>query len=130
MHPCAVSLLEIVSDREIVADFFAIRDTRRENNRPEQRIDTDSGGKAANLIIQLDFLFGLEDFTPLPPPYLNQFGIEARYVMPETWKLEPSVIALKEKFGIRKELIQAYSLLAKDFNHETYEIKTSMTCQV
>ena len=42
------------------------------------------------------------------PAYLNGFGIEARYVDPASWDTEPSIQALKAKFGLGEELITTY----------------------
>jgi predicted AlkP superfamily pyrophosphatase or phosphodiesterase len=47
--------------------------------------------------------------APEAPGYLNTFGIDAKYVTPAKWDKEPAIRALKQKFGIGKELIQAYS---------------------
>jgi predicted AlkP superfamily pyrophosphatase or phosphodiesterase len=46
--------------------------------------------------------------APEAPAYLNTFGIEAKYLTPEKWDKEPAIEALKQKFGIGKELIQSY----------------------
>ncbi len=46
---------------------------------------------------------------PEAPGYLNSLGIPARYMTPEKWDKEPAINALKQKFGIGKELIQSYS---------------------
>ena len=46
--------------------------------------------------------------SPEAPGYLNSFGINAKYVTPEKWEKEPALIALKKRFGIGKELIEAY----------------------
>ena len=40
--------------------------------------------------------------------YLNSLGIPAKYMTPEKWDKEPAISALKQKFGIGKELIQSY----------------------
>jgi Type I phosphodiesterase / nucleotide pyrophosphatase len=45
---------------------------------------------------------------PEAPGHLNLLGIPARYVTPEQWDKEPAISALKQKFGIGKELIQSY----------------------
>jgi predicted AlkP superfamily pyrophosphatase or phosphodiesterase len=45
---------------------------------------------------------------PEAPGYLNTLGIEAKYVTPEKWDKEPAIRALKQRFGIGKELIQSY----------------------
>ena len=45
---------------------------------------------------------------PEAPPYLNTLGIPSRYVVPEQWDKEPGLSALKQKFGIGKQLIQTY----------------------
>lgn len=47
--------------------------------------------------------------SPEAPGYLNELGIEARYVTPEKWDKEPAIAALKKKFGIAKELIKMYA---------------------
>ncbi len=46
--------------------------------------------------------------SPEVPGYLNELGIEAQYVEPDKWDREPAIKALKEEFGIGKELIQTY----------------------
>jgi predicted AlkP superfamily pyrophosphatase or phosphodiesterase len=46
--------------------------------------------------------------APEAPGYLNELGIEARYLTPEQWDTEPAIAALKKKFGIGKELIKTY----------------------
>ena len=46
---------------------------------------------------------------PEAPGYLNEFGIAANYVQPDTWEKQPALARLKERFGIGKELIQRYS---------------------
>ena len=40
---------------------------------------------------------------------MNEFGIAANYVQPDTWEKQPALARLKERFGIGKELIQRYS---------------------
>src|ERR1035438_6445571 len=45
---------------------------------------------------------------PEAPDYLNALGIPGKYVTPELWDKEPGISALKKKFGIGKELIEAY----------------------
>jgi len=46
--------------------------------------------------------------SPEIPGYLNELGIEARYIYPEKWDQEPAIAALKKRFGIGKELIKTY----------------------
>jgi predicted AlkP superfamily pyrophosphatase or phosphodiesterase len=46
---------------------------------------------------------------PEVPGYLKQFGINAGYVTPENWDKNPAFMALKEKFGVDKELISEYN---------------------
>jgi hypothetical protein len=46
---------------------------------------------------------------PEVPGYLNDYGVKANYVKPDTWEKEPAIARLKERFGIGKELIQRYS---------------------
>ena len=45
---------------------------------------------------------------PEAPGYLNTHGIEAKYVTPEEWDKTSAIKAIKEKFGIGKDIIQAY----------------------
>ena len=45
---------------------------------------------------------------PEAPGYLNSLGIPARYMTPEKWDQAPAISTLKQKFGIGKELIEAY----------------------
>ncbi|MDH5574799.1 MAG: alkaline phosphatase family protein [Nitrospirota bacterium] len=46
---------------------------------------------------------------PEVPGYLNEFGVAANYVKPDTWDKESGIQRLKQEFGIGKELIQRYS---------------------
>ena len=46
---------------------------------------------------------------PEVPGYLNEFGVAANYVNPDTWDKESGIQRLKQEFGIGKELIQRYS---------------------
>jgi predicted AlkP superfamily pyrophosphatase or phosphodiesterase len=43
------------------------------------------------------------------PAYLNEFGIEARYVDPGSWDTEPAIQALRTHFGLGEELITTYA---------------------
>jgi len=45
---------------------------------------------------------------PEAPPQVNQYGIEANYIDPETWDKAAGIKKLKKEFGIGKELIQAF----------------------
>jgi len=45
---------------------------------------------------------------PEAPGYLNSLGIPAKYVNPDEWDKSPGIAALKKKFGLGKELIEAY----------------------
>jgi len=45
---------------------------------------------------------------PEAPGYLNSLGIPAKYVNPDEWDKAPGIAALKKKFGLGKELIEAY----------------------
>ena len=46
--------------------------------------------------------------APEAPGYLNELGIEARYIRPEKWDAEPAIAALKRQFGVSKELVLRY----------------------
>lgn len=46
---------------------------------------------------------------PEAPPQVNEYGIEADYVDPETWDKTQGIEKLKKEFGIGKELIQAFN---------------------
>src|SRR5262245_39581117 len=46
--------------------------------------------------------------SPEIPGYLNELGIEAKYIYPEKWDQEPAIASLKKKFGVGKELIKKY----------------------
>ncbi len=43
------------------------------------------------------------------PGYLNQFGIEAKYINPKNWNIDANFATLKNRFGVGKELIRTYS---------------------
>ena len=45
---------------------------------------------------------------PEAPGYWKSIGLDAGYVSPDEWDKEPSIAALKKKFGIGKELIQPF----------------------
>ncbi|MEA1919050.1 MAG: alkaline phosphatase family protein, partial [Campylobacterota bacterium] len=72
----------------------------------------------ANLFSFVDKKVGLENTlivlsadhgTPEAPPQINEYGIEADYVDPETWDRAAGIEKLKKEFGIGKELIQAFN---------------------
>jgi hypothetical protein len=46
--------------------------------------------------------------APEAPGYLNELGIEAKYVDVESFDKKPAIDALKKEFGIGEELIQRY----------------------
>jgi len=46
--------------------------------------------------------------SPETPAHLHRFGIEADYVAADKWDREPSIAALKKKFGIGKTLIKKF----------------------
>jgi predicted AlkP superfamily pyrophosphatase or phosphodiesterase len=71
----------------------------------------------ANLFAFADERIGLKNVLivlsadhggPEAPGLLNGLGIPAEYVHPEQWDQAPAISALKRKFGIGKELIEAY----------------------
>ena len=43
-----------------------------------------------------------------PPGYLQELGIPAMYIDPESWEKQPSFDRLKERFGIGEKLVQTY----------------------
>jgi predicted AlkP superfamily pyrophosphatase or phosphodiesterase len=59
--------------------------------------------------------------TPEVPGYLNELGIRAGYVDPASWDKEPGFMALKNKFGIDRELIESYSHPYLYLNHEVIQ---------
>ena len=72
----------------------------------------------AELFAYVDKKVGLENTlivlsadhgSPEVPGYLNEFGINAGYVTPESWDKTPAFMALKKNFGIDKELISGYN---------------------
>ncbi len=46
--------------------------------------------------------------VPEAPGYMNELGIEARYVDVDSWDTAPAIAALKDRFGIGEELIETY----------------------
>jgi predicted AlkP superfamily pyrophosphatase or phosphodiesterase len=56
--------------------------------------------------------------SPEIPGYLNELGIEAKYIYPEKWDQEPAIAALKKKFGVGKELIKTYEHPYIYLNHD------------
>jgi hypothetical protein len=45
---------------------------------------------------------------PEAPPLLNEYGMEAGYVDPDSWDSQAGIAALKKKFGIGQELIRTF----------------------
>ncbi len=58
----------------------------------------------ANTLIVLSADHGGPDV----PGYLAEFGLDVDYVMADQWDRTPSLAALKQKFGIGRELIRAF----------------------
>ena len=84
-------------------------------------------GALADLFAFIDKQVGLENTLivlsadhggPEVPGYLNEFGINAGYVTPESWDKQPAFMALNEKFGVDKELISGYNHPYVYLNHE------------
>ena len=67
---------------------------------------------------------------PEAPGYLNEMGIEAQYVHPEKWDKEAGIAALKQRFGIGKELIQEYFHPYVYLNHKAIREKGLDTAEV
>ncbi|HEY9128293.1 MAG TPA: alkaline phosphatase family protein, partial [Sulfurovum sp.] len=61
--------------------------------------------------------------TPEAPPQVNEYGIEASYVDPETWDRAPGIERLKKEFGIGKKLIQAFNPPYIYLNHQVIKEK-------
>lgn len=73
----------------------------------------------AELLAFVDKQIGLENTlivlsadhgSPEVPPQLNEYGIEAGYVEPDTWDKQAGIANLKKQFGIGQELIQAFHM--------------------
>ena len=71
----------------------------------------------ADLLAFIDQRVGLKNIlvvlsadhgTPEIPAYLMAQGISAGYVTPNLWESHPGIAALKQRFGLGKELIKAY----------------------
>jgi predicted AlkP superfamily pyrophosphatase or phosphodiesterase len=70
------------------------------------------------LLSFVDAKVGLEDTLivlsadhggPDTPGYLNSLGIPAGYVDPDSWDREAAIERIKQRFGVRGELIETYS---------------------
>jgi predicted AlkP superfamily pyrophosphatase or phosphodiesterase len=81
----------------------------------------------AKLLAFVDERVGLENTlvvlsadhgAPEVPGYLNELGIEARYIDPEKWDKESGIAGLKKQFGIGEELIEEYFHPYLYLNHE------------
>lgn len=81
----------------------------------------------ANLLAFVDQKVGLNNTlivlsadhgSPEAPGQLQQYGIEAEYVDPESWDKEAGITNLKKRFGIGSELIQKYFHLYVYLNHK------------
>jgi len=99
------------SSTDYIGHFFGPSSLEMEDNL--LRLDR----TLADLLAYVDRHVGLKNTlivlaadhgAPEAPGYLNQLGIRARYLKPETWDKEPAIAALKKKFGITKELIKRY----------------------
>jgi predicted AlkP superfamily pyrophosphatase or phosphodiesterase len=99
------------SSTDYVGHMFSPSSLEAEDN--QLRLDH----TLADLFAHVDKLIGLKNTLivlsadhggPEAPGYLNALGIPARYVSPEKWDKDPAMSALKEKFGIGKELIEAF----------------------
>ena len=53
-------------------------------------------------------VFSADHGGPEAPPLLNEYGIEAGYVAPETWDKKAGIASLKKQFGIGEELISEF----------------------
>lgn len=71
----------------------------------------------ADLLAYVDASVGLQNTLvvlsadhggPEPPPQLNEMGLQANYVDPESWDKEAGIARLKDEFGIGEELIDAF----------------------
>jgi len=99
------------SSTDYVGHMFSPSSLEAEDN--QLRLDR----TLADLFAYVDKRVGLKNVLivlsadhggPEAPGQLNSLGIPARYVMPQTWNQEPGIAALKQKFGVGKELIEAY----------------------
>jgi predicted AlkP superfamily pyrophosphatase or phosphodiesterase len=99
------------SSTDYIGHFFGPSSLEMEDNL--LRLDR----ALADLFAYVDRYVGLKNTlialaadhgAPEAPGYLNELGIQARYLKPENWDKEPAIAALKRKFGIGKELIQTY----------------------
>lgn len=99
------------SSTDYVGHLFGISSLESEDNL--LRLDR----TLAKLFLFVDEQVGLENTLivlsadhggPEAPPLLNQYGIEASYVDPESWDRQPGITSLKKQFGIGQELIQAF----------------------
>jgi len=99
------------SSTDYVGHLFGISSLESEDNL--LRLDR----TLADLLSFVDKKVGLKNTLivlsadhggPEAPPLLNQYGIEANYVEPDTWDKQAGITKLKKKFGIGKELIQEF----------------------
>jgi hypothetical protein len=74
-------------------------------------------GLLAELFAYIDEHVGLERTLivlsadhggPEVPGHLMELGISSGYVEPDNWDRDPAIAALKERFGVGEELIEAY----------------------
>ncbi len=99
------------SSTDYVGHLFGPSSLEAEDN--QLRLD----GTLADLFAYVEKRVGLRNVLivlsadhggPEAPGHLNSLGIPAKYVAPETWDQAPGIAALKQKFGVGKELIEAY----------------------
>jgi hypothetical protein len=99
------------SSTDYVGHMFSPSSLEAEDN--QLRLDR----TLADLFAYVDQRIGLKNALivlsadhggPEAPGYLNALGIPAKYVSPDEWDKAPAISALKAKFGIGKELIEAF----------------------
>ncbi len=99
------------SSTDYVGHLFSPSSLEAEDN--QLRLDR----TLADLFAYVDKRVGLKNVLivlsadhggPEAPGHLNTLGIPAQYVSPEKWDKQPAIAALKQKFALGKELIEAY----------------------
>ena len=109
------------SSTDYVGHIFGPSSLETEDNI--LRLDRD----LADLFAFVDEHVGLENTlivlsadhgSPEVPGYLNELGVQSGFVNPKSWDKEPAFKALKDKFGIDKELIASYSQPYLYLNHD------------
>ena len=121
------------SSTDYIGHLFGLSSLEEEDNL--LRLDR----TLANLFTYVDKHIGLENTLivlsadhggPEAPGYLQSFGIDAGFVIPDEWDKKPSIARLKQHFGIGKKLIKSFFPPYLYLDHEVIKEKNLNLAEV